>query len=163
MMADNEFKARGSLGGRLVSVLFLLPAWFSPHKSLRVFFHRLRGVRIGRAVEIGYFCIIGNVHPAMVTIEDGAVIAARATLLEHDNAHYYTRGAKVRFGEVRIGRKAFVGIGAVVLPGIEIGERAIVGANSVVRRNVAPGAIVAGVPATPLREGGTGIEDSQHQ
>jgi acetyltransferase-like isoleucine patch superfamily enzyme len=149
---DNEYKARGSVGGRLMSVLFLLPAWFAPHKVLRSFFHRLRGVNVGRGVEIGYFCVIGNVHPGMITIGDGAVITAGAMLLEHDNSRYYTYGGDVEWGPVRIGRRAFVGVYAVVMPGVAVGDGAIVGAHSLVRRDVEAHTIVAGVPAKVVGE-----------
>lgn len=50
-------------------------------------------------------------------------------------------------GCVRVGRAAFIGAGAVVLPRIHIGADAIVGAGAVVTRDVAPGWVVAGVPA----------------
>lgn len=43
--------------------------------------------------------------------------------------------------------RAFIGNNAVILPGIEIGEQAIVGAGAVVTKNVEPRTIVAGVPA----------------
>ncbi len=48
-------------------------------------------------------------------------------------------------------RGASVGTGAVILGGVEIGERAIVGAGAVVTRDVPPGAIVAGNPARVMR------------
>ena len=113
-MTDQEFLARGRLSRRVFSTLFLLPAWFSPHYTLRNFFHRLRGVRVGKGAEIGYFCILGNVHPGMISIGEGAVIAAGAALLEHDNSLYFTRGGEVRFGRVTVERKAFVGVHSVV-------------------------------------------------
>ena len=49
-------------------------------------------------------------------------------------------------------RGATIGSGATILCGVEIGENAIVGAGSVVTRNVAPGTIVAGNPARVLRK-----------
>jgi acetyltransferase-like isoleucine patch superfamily enzyme len=52
---------------------------------------------------------------------------------------------------VRIGPGADIGVGATVLPGVTIGEGAIVGAGAVVTGDVAPGTIVAGVPARLLR------------
>lgn len=52
---------------------------------------------------------------------------------------------------VSIGNDVWIGHGAVIMPGISIGNGAIVGANSVVTRNVPAYAIVAGVPAKPLR------------
>jgi UDP-2-acetamido-3-amino-2,3-dideoxy-glucuronate N-acetyltransferase len=48
-------------------------------------------------------------------------------------------------------RGASVGTGATILGGVEIGERAVVGAGAVVTRNVPPGAIVAGNPARVMR------------
>ena len=142
--------AKGNTLRRLFGLPFLMLAWFAPHKTIRVFFHKLRGVRIGKGVEIGYFCIIGNVHPEMVEIEDEAVITARVTILEHDNSYFYTGRGDVKFGEVRIGRRAFVGIGSVIMPGVSIGERAIVGSLTFVNRNVVAESIVVGNPGRAL-------------
>jgi sugar O-acyltransferase (sialic acid O-acetyltransferase NeuD family) len=53
-------------------------------------------------------------------------------------------------GEVRVDPRAFVGIGAVILPGLTIGEGSIVGAGAIVTRDVAPGVTVVGCPARPI-------------
>jgi acetyltransferase-like isoleucine patch superfamily enzyme len=147
-----HFMAKGNALRRIWSSIWLMPAWFAPHTSIRVLFHRLRGVDIGKGVEIGYFCIIGNVNPNMIHIGDKAVITARVTLLEHDNAHYYTHGGAVRCGDVHIGVGAFIGIGSVVMPGVTIGARAIVGALSIVKADVPGKAIVAGIPARIIKQ-----------
>ena len=52
---------------------------------------------------------------------------------------------------VRVGDNVWIGGGAILLPGVSIGEDAIIGAGSVVTRDVAPGATVGGNPAVPLR------------
>ena len=143
--------ARGNFWRRFQSTLFQLPAWFSPHTKLRVLFHRLRGVKIGKNVEIGYFCIIGNVHPYLINIEDGAVVTAKVVLLEHDNAFYYSRGTDVNFGPIFVKKRSFLGIGSVVLPNVTIGERSIVGPNSVVIKDVPPDTIVGGIPAKIIK------------
>lgn len=148
---NNKFRAKGKLLKRLRSILFLLPAWYAPHTRMRVFFHRLRGVRIGRGVEIGYFCIIGNVHPQLITLGDHAVVTAGTVLLEHDNAHYYTRGGNVKFGPVVLEKGCFVGLHSVVMPNVTIGERSIVGPNSVVTKDVPPDALVSGIPAQIIK------------
>lgn len=147
MSHSNEKKAKGNFWRRALGVLFLIPAWFAPHTKLRIFFHRLRGVKIGKGCEIGYFVIMGNVHPEMIIIEDGAVITARCTLLEHDNAYYYTGRGEVKSRPVVIKEKAFLGIGCVVLPGVTVGANAIVGAMSLVRNDVPDKGIAFGVPA----------------
>lgn len=150
--SKNQYKAKGQFWYRLRSTIFLLPAWFAPHKTLRVLFHRLRGVDIGKNVEIGYFCIIGHVHPHMIHIDDGAVITARTTILEHDNTYYYTLGGDVVFGDVYIRKNAFLGIGTVVLPGVEIGSHAIVGALSLVKTNIPNYSLAVGIPAVVIRK-----------
>ena len=51
---------------------------------------------------------------------------------------------------IHIGREVWVGRGAAILAGVTIGDKATVGANAVVTRDVAPGTVVGGVPARPL-------------
>lgn len=150
MNRSDEKKARGNFWRRAFGVLFLLPAWFAPHTALRIFFHRLRGVRIGRGCEIGYFVIMGNVHPDMIIIKDGAVVTAHCTLLEHDNAYYYTGRGEVKSLPVIVESNAFLGIGCVVMPGVTIGEGAIVGAMSFVKDDVPPNSVVCGQPARQI-------------
>jgi acetyltransferase-like isoleucine patch superfamily enzyme len=147
----DHYKAKGRFWSRARSTIFLLPAWFAPHKTLRVFFHRLRGVHIGKNVEIGYFCIIGHVHPHMIHIGNNAVITAKSVVLEHDNAYFYTVGNDVEFGEVQIGEGAFIGIGTIIMPGTEIGKGSIVGAMSLVKDDIPDRCVAAGIPAIVLK------------
>jgi acetyltransferase-like isoleucine patch superfamily enzyme len=57
----------------------------------------------------------------------------------------------LRFGEVTVEDGCDLGVGAVLLPGVRIGEGAIVGAGSVVTRNIPPFTVAAGNPARVLR------------
>lgn len=54
-------------------------------------------------------------------------------------------------GDIVVGNGAWIGTGAVILPGVAIGENAIVAAGSVVSKDVAPDSVVGGVPARVLR------------
>lgn len=65
-----------------------------------------------------------------------------------DSAFRERRQAKA----VTIGHDVWIGHGAVVMPGVRIGNGAIIGANAVVTRDVPTYSIVAGVPAKPLRQ-----------
>lgn len=143
-------RATRSLRNRVRSTLFLLPAWFSPSSSLRSAFHRLRGARIGDRVEIGYFVIIDNLYPEKVSVGDGATISARSTILAHDESKLYTGKGEELVAETRIQPGAFVGVHSVIMPGVNVGVRAIVGAGSVVTRDVPDGLVVVGVPARPI-------------
>ena len=153
-------RARRKFSKRGRSTLFLLAAWYSPTSELRIAFHRLRGVNVGRSVEIGYFVILDNLYPERIFVEDGATISARSTILAHDEALAYTGQGEEVVAETRIRAGAFVGVHCVVLPGVTIGAHAVVGAGSVVTKDVPPGVVVAGVPARvislDLREGGSG-------
>lgn len=93
----------------------------------------LAGAVVGARARIGR-CAIVNTRASVdheSAVEDGAHVGPGATLA----------------GEVLVGARAFVGAGAVVLPRCSIGAGAIVGAGAVVTRDVAAGAVVAGVPA----------------
>ena len=150
-----SLRARRGLARRARSSLFLLAAWYSPTTALRVAFHRLRGVNVGNSVEIGYFVILDNLYPEKVFIADGATISARSTILAHDEAFAYTGLGPEIVAETRIGPGAFIGVHCVVLPGVTIGRGAVVGAGSVVTKDVAPGTVVAGVPARVMTRKGT--------
>jgi maltose O-acetyltransferase len=52
---------------------------------------------------------------------------------------------------VRIGNDVWIGGGAIILPGVTVGDGAVIGAGSVVTRDVGPGQTVAGNPARPRR------------
>lgn len=55
-------------------------------------------------------------------------------------------------GDIEIGNDVWIGRGAMIFSGVRIGDGAIVGARSVVTKDVAPYTIVAGMPARPIRQ-----------
>ena len=61
------------------------------------------------------------------------------------------RNQKSEAAPIVIGNDVWIGMGAIVLPGIKIGEGAIVAAGAVITADVAPGHIVAGIPAQLLK------------
>lgn len=99
------------------------------------------GCRIGNAVKV--HC---NVYIAQFTvIEDGVFIGPNAVLTNDLVPGNPISAASMRGPTLR--RGAQIGAGAVLLPFIEVGERALVGAGSVVTKNVPAGAVVVGNPA----------------
>lgn len=107
-----------------------------------------RGLRLGRDVYIGevYFDY-GFLW--LISIGDESVLTNGVRILAHDASTKHWTGY-TRIGRVDIGRRVYVGVGSIVLPGVRIGEEAIVGAGSVVSRDVPPRTVVGGNPAAPI-------------
>ena len=122
-------------------------------------------VTIGDDVVLGRGCLVENdtTIGAMSRIQADAYITAYSTLEEHvfvapcvvttnddfmgrtDRRHGLMRGPTIRRG-------ARVGGGAVLCPGVEVGEEAFVGAGAVVTKDVPPRVVVVGNPARVLRD-----------
>jgi maltose O-acetyltransferase len=107
------------------------------------------GLQLGQDVFIGTGVFLDPDFCFLLTVEDRVTISNRVTVLAHDATTRHLIGWS-RVAPVAIRRGAFVGAGATLLPGVEIGAGAIVAAGSVVRHSVASGVIVAGNPAQPV-------------
>jgi len=118
---------------------------YSPSLKLKNWLLRRLGASVGDGVSLALTATPDVFWPELVTIEDHAIIGYDATLLCHE----FLRD-EYRTGEVVVGEGAMIGAGAIVLPGVEIGTDAQVGANSVVTEDVPPATTVAGVPARPV-------------
>jgi acetyltransferase-like isoleucine patch superfamily enzyme len=112
--------------------------------SLRVFLHRLRGVKIGNDVWIGYDAIVETAHPEFVEIRDGASIGIRAVLIAHFR----------ELTGIVVEENASIGPGAIVMPNVVIGRGSVVTAGSVVTKSVPPMTVVQGNPAKPIAKVG---------
>jgi acetyltransferase-like isoleucine patch superfamily enzyme len=107
---------------------------------------------VGDHMSIGSDCNISNrsfieSSYAPVSIGNSVTIGASAIISSHDGAYRQTFGLQMKKKPISIKNGAFIGNNAIILPGIEIGERAIVGAGAVVTKSVESGVVVAGVPA----------------
>jgi acetyltransferase-like isoleucine patch superfamily enzyme len=122
-------------------------------------------VTVGDDVVLGRGSLIENdtTVGAMTKIQAMAYITAYSTLEEHvfvapcvvttnDNFMGRTEARRALTKGATIRRGARVGGGAVLCPGVEVGEEAFVGAGAVVTKNVPPRALVVGNPARVLRE-----------
>jgi non-ribosomal peptide synthetase-like protein len=111
-------------------------------------FHSLMGMRLGKRVQINT-AVIGDSN--LIEIGDDTVIGGDVTLI----AHSAERGDLVA-ERVRIGKNVTVGLMAVVMPGCEIGDGAVIAANAVLQKGtkVAPGEIWGGVPARKIGQKG---------
>lgn len=104
-------------------------------------------IRIGSGVFLNFNCVILDV--VEVTIGDRTQIGPSVQIYAADHPRDPAqRKAGLEFGRpVRIGRNVWIGGAAIILPGVLVGDDAIIGAGSVVTGDVASGATVRGNPA----------------
>lgn len=100
-------------------------------------------VKIGKNVVVMNGCLM--MSAGGITIEDEVLIAANVQL--RSNNHDLQNRNIITCKPVKICRKAWIGAGTTILPGVTVGENAVVGAGSVVTHDVPPNTIVAGNPA----------------
>lgn len=107
-------------------------------------------ISVGDGVFMNFNCVILDV--VAVTIGERTQIGPAVQILAADHPRDPALRAKMlEFGRpVTIGANVWIGGGAIILPGVSIGDDALIGAGSVVTRDVPPGAIVAGNPARPI-------------
>lgn len=126
-------------------------------------YFRSQGATIGQNTRLQVLSL--GSEPYLITIEDEALISCGVLLLTHDGATWVDRDVRPnvnKFGRVHIGKRAFLGAHSIVMPGVTIGERAVVGAGAVVTRDVPPRMVVAGVPARVICTVDEFLDKAQH-
>ena len=104
-------------------------------------------IRVGRNLFVNYDCVFLDVAP--IDLGDDVQIAPAVQLLTatHPLDPAVRRSGLEGGRPIRIGHNVWIGGGAIVLPGVTVGDDAVIGAGSVVTRDVPAGAVVVGNPA----------------
>ncbi|WP_338874382.1 sugar O-acetyltransferase [Spirosoma sp. SC4-14] len=108
-----------------------------------------RFISLGKNVFINHACSFLDIGG--ITIEDDVQIGPRVNLTSENHPLDPADRKTVIPRPVVIKQNVWIGAGATILPGVTIGENAIVAAGAVVSRDVPPNTVVAGVPAKVVK------------
>lgn len=152
--ADSSIGLFKSFFGKLIQVIAMtrLPLG----SKFRCSMERLRGVKIGKHVFLGGGNVLDRARPDLITIEDYVSLAGGIYILTHSNPTTPLREilgpSSKKIEPVVIKRGAWIAVNVVILPGVTIGENAIVATGSVVMNDVPAMTIVGGTPAKEIKK-----------
>jgi maltose O-acetyltransferase len=104
------------------------------------------GLKLGKNVAIVDDFFFDRAHCYLISIGDNTILAPCVRLVAHDASTKLYLGY-TKFGKIDIRENCFIGHSVTVLCGVTIGPNSIVGAGSIVTKDVPPGMVVAGAPA----------------
>jgi acetyltransferase-like isoleucine patch superfamily enzyme len=116
------------------------------------------GCHVGRDIFVGDNVRIDSGHSELIYIDDHAHITGGCRLLCHQrDLRHYRKGddaAKLpyKLGEIHIGKGVMIGMESLIMPGVTIGDGAIVGAYSLVTKDIPAWTIATGRPAKVVKE-----------
>jgi acetyltransferase-like isoleucine patch superfamily enzyme len=125
------------------------------HAADPVNYYRSKGARIGESVEfLGSSASTLGSEPYLISIGDGTTISDSVLFITHDGGLRVFRSEHLdayRYAPIQVGANCFIGARAIIMPGVTIGDNSVIGAGSIVTRNVGDNVVVAGNPARVLK------------
>ena len=109
---------------------------------------RANNVHIGKNVVIMNNCLM--MSAGGITIDDNALVAANAQLIS--NNHDLEEHMIITCKPIHLKRNCWIGAGATILPGVTVGENSVVGAGSVVTKDIPDNCIAVGSPARVVKK-----------
>ena len=117
-------------------------ARYTPFLSMKNWLYRtFLGMKVGDKTSFALMVMLDVMFPEKISVGKNTVIGYNTTILAHE---YLIN--EYRLGEVIIGNEVMIGANSTLLPGIEIGDGAIVSARTLVHKDVPAGSFVGGNP-----------------
>jgi len=120
-------------------------------RHLRIAYLRITGISIGKDCMISWGANL-DTHRGKIIIGDRCTITHGCIILSHDRSKKRIDPNDEGEGNVRLGHDVFIGVNSVILRDVTIGDYSIVGAGSVVTKDIPPSVVVAGNPARIIRQ-----------
>ncbi|GAE27145.1 bacterial transferase hexapeptide domain protein [Halalkalibacter wakoensis JCM 9140] len=135
-------------GKVLKNVIIIMIARFIPWMGMKNWLYRtfLR-MKIGDETAVAFMVMMDIMFPERISIGRNSIIGYNTTILAHE---YLIK--EYRLGDVVIGDEVMIGANTTILPGVTIGDGAIVSAGTLVHRDVPAGSFVGGNPMQVIRE-----------
>jgi acetyltransferase-like isoleucine patch superfamily enzyme len=130
--------------------VFIQLARYCPSLPLKNWiYRRILGVKVGEQTAFALMVMVDVFFPEKIHVGKNTIIGYNSTLLTHE---YLIK--EYRLGEIHIGSNVMIGANVTILPGVTIGDHAVVGAGSVVHKDVEAGSFVTGNPLRVIRSPG---------
>lgn len=126
-------------------------------RKLRPWLMRKMGCHVGKHVFIGDYVRVDLGHAELIYIDDYAHITAGCRMLCHQrNLTNYRVGDNAakcgyRLGKIHIGKGVMIGMETMIMPGVSIGDGAVIGARSVVLNDIPAYTMAVGTPAKVVK------------
>ena len=127
-------------------------------RRVRIAYLRRMGVQIGDKAFISWGAWI-DTRRGTVVIGDGVTITNGSKILSHDHSQHKMGKGTAEKTRTTIGNGVVIGMNAIILPGVTVGDHSIVAAGAIVTKDVPPGSLVAGYAARVVKtlDAGTGV------
>ncbi|TXL64983.1 acyltransferase [Cerasibacillus terrae] len=124
------------------NTVVILIARYMPFLSVKNWLYRtfLR-MEVGKQTAFAFLVVPDIMYPEKISVGSNTIIGYNTTILAHE---YLTN--EYRLGEVKIGNDVMIGANSTILPGLSIGDGAVVSAGTLVHKDVPAGAFVGGNP-----------------
>ncbi|WP_308637295.1 acyltransferase [Paenibacillus silvisoli] len=130
--------------------VFIQVARYCPSLPVKNWIYRhVLGMKVGRHCAFALMVMVDVFFPEKISVGDNSIIGYNTTILTHE---YLIK--EYRLGEVVIGSNVMIGANTTILPGVAIGDGAVIAAGSVVHKDVPAGDFVGGNPIRTIRSAG---------
>jgi len=122
--------------------VFIQVARYTPFLSVKNMLYRVfLRMKVGKKTAFALMVVPDVMFPEKISVGDNCIIGYNTTILAHE---YLIK--EYRIGEVNIGNDVLIGANTTILPGVDIGDGAVVSASTLVNKDVPAGAFVGGNP-----------------